>query len=83
MPKTLDYEAIYRECKVHGVKSVARRLGKSYQQLVAEIAASGVAGTPGLPSRREIRERQAEVQAGWSDYVRQARFSSARSRNVG
>lgn len=82
MPKTLDYEAVYRECKLVGVKAVARRLGRSYQQLVAEIHAAGVAGAPGMPTRREIAERCAEVQADWTDYVRQNRFASARSRNV-
>ena len=83
MPKTLDHEAVYLQCKMHGVKAVAHRLGKSYQQLVAELAAAGVGGSPGMPSKQEIRERQLEVQSGWSEYVRQARFANARSRNVG
>lgn len=82
MPKTLDYEAIYLECKQFGVKEVARRLGRTYQQLVAEIHAAGVGGDAGLPTRREILKRCEEVRDGWTEVVRQHRYATARTRNM-
>lgn len=76
-------EQVYRECKASGLTAVARRLGVSRQQLVAELHDAGVAGDEGCPSRREIAERCRDVQRSWSDERRQSRWESAMSRAAG
>lgn len=83
MPKTLCMEQVYERCKAWGVKAVAKELGITYQQLVADLYAAGVVGDSGCPSQREIAVACQEVQQSWSDQVRQSRWESARKREAG
>lgn len=78
MPKTTDWSRVYQECQEHGVKVVARWMGMSYQRLVAELHHSGVAGTPGNPTRAEIIERCRAMQQSWDSDTRQSRWEAAR-----
>lgn len=78
MPKTICMEQVYRECKQMGVKFVAKRLGISYQRLVADLYQAGVVGESGCPSQREIAERCQEMRKRWSERVQQSRWEAAR-----
>lgn len=83
MPKRRDWQFVYLQCQVLGVKSVARALGMTYQQLVADLAREGVAGAARMPTQREIRQECERVRLDWSDERRAARWGKPRTPAAG
>jgi hypothetical protein len=83
MPKRRDWAFVYLQCQVLGVSSVARALGMSYQQLVADLAREGVSGAPRMPTQKEIRNQCEKVQKSWSEERRAARWGKPRTPAAG
>ena len=83
MQMLLRMEHVYEECKSIGVKAVARRLGVTCQQLLADLHHAGVAGAEGCPSQKEIAERCKDVQQSWNDDRLHSRWEITSTRAAG
>lgn len=60
-------EQVYQDCKAFGLSVIARRMGTTCEQLVADLHDAGVMRDDGCPSHREIAERCKDVQRSWND----------------
>ena len=76
-------EQVYLDCKAFGLAAVARRLGTTPEQLVADLHESGVMRAEGCPSHREIAERCRDVQRSWEDERPNCRWESDNPRAAG
>lgn len=83
MPKRRDWGFVFIQCQSLGVAAVARALGMSRQQLVAELSREGAAGAPRLPTQREIREKCECVRSEWSAERAAARWGRPRTPAAG
>lgn len=83
MDSTVCMEQVYLDCKALGLIAVARRLGTTCEQLVADLHDAGVMRGDGCPSHREIAERCKDVQRSWSDERPEPRREAEDSRAEG
>ena len=83
MDSTVCMEQVYLDCKALGLNAVARRLGTTCEQLVADLHDAGVMRGEGCPSHREIAERCRDVQRSWSDERPEPRREAEDSRAEG
>jgi hypothetical protein len=73
---------MWHQCKWSRISDVARKYGRTTQQLIAEFQQAGLLGNgPSDPSPAEIKRQMAMFRAQWDETTERARWMAARTRS--
>lgn len=82
MAMRVTVHSLWQQCKYQKVSEVARKYGRTTQDLVAEFQQAGLLGNgPSDPSPAEIKQQMARFRASWDPTTERSRWMAARTRS--
>lgn len=81
MAMRVTVQSLWNQCRQSRISDVAKKYGRSTQELVAEFQRAGLLGNgPRDPSPAEIKRETARFKAQWDETTERARWIAARTR---